>query len=386
MLGFIALSEAALSDIEVAEQLVQVTQDVTGVSSTATAGSLIIGIGPNLEISSVDASGATGTLSVIQDAAITLTSTAASASVGSTSVIHDAAITQTGVVATSVAGTLGVTLSAATTLTGVTSSVAFGTAADAFDADANTTLASVTATGSVSDIAEIHLTAAPVLTEATATLAVEALDFDAAANLDLDAVLVSIVLDDVEAKGAADFEIADVDASTDTTAPTVTLSAEVEITGVSSTLAFGTAADAFDADANIIVSAVVANVVANTFADVEAKAEIELGSVFSNTTLSSVELSIDTNIKLRFLTAIIVSDNLVANGVRFEYDPNEYDRSRVIYLNGQYKNNVVTIEPEIQTIYTTNIRSFNTVVIEPENRTVVVDKIPVNSTTVYIAA
>ena len=561
MLGFVALSDSALSDIEVAEQVIQVTQAVTGVAASVTVGTVSVNNDRTITLGSVAAISSIGSVSVIHDAAINLPAVTATASLGTASAAQDSSIPQTGVSATSAVGSLDVLLSAnvdlssvtangeprsevnytvtvadnngnkyyidgvsnptlnfkrgttyifdlsdssntghpfafkdgqgnsyttgvttsgtagqagatvtivvasnapstlryyctvhgegmgntisvsdavsitvnadanitlaaatstgsagtldvnltanpvlpsdtvtvtagsldvhldaAVELTGVTTSVTFGTAADAFDADANTALASVIATGSVSDIAEIHLTAAPILPEATATLTAASLEFDADANTNLASVSASTSLDEVEAKGAADVEIGGVDASTDTTAPTVTLSAAPEISGVSSTVAFGTAADAFDADANITVSAVVATVVANAFANVKAEAEIELGSGTAASSTSGVTVSVSVVRELTTLVADIVVDTVTANGVQFVYDPNDYDRSRVIYLNAQDRNNVVTINPELQTVYTTNVRSFNTVIIEPENRTIVVDKIPVNSTTVYIAA
>jgi hypothetical protein len=277
-------------------------------------------------------------------------------------------------------------LSAATTLTGVTSSLAFGTAADAFDADANITLSSATATSFVSDITEIKLTASLVLPEVVSTITEAALEFSANANTILTSATASLGLDQIDPKGDASTVLGDVNTSTQTTAPTITLSAAAEISGVSSTIAFGTAADAFDADANIVINSVVANAVANAFEDVKAKATIEIGSISSNVIAEDLGISLDANLRISSVIADIFNSNVVTNAVQFEYDPNDYDKSRVVYLNGQYENNVVFIEPELKTVYTTKVTTFNTVIIEPENRTVVVDKIPVNSKTVYIAA
>lgn len=386
MFGFTSFAEAPFGSPDPYEIPTFVSATVTGVSSSTNIADVTSTLSAAPTLPEVTATLNTGSLGINLDAKITLSDATSSGAVSALTVNLAANPVIDSATATTTANDLDYNLSASIQLTGVSSSVAFGTAADAYDADANTTLASATATGSVSAIAEIQLTAAPVLPEATATLTAAALEFDADANTDLDSASVSIVLNGVEAKGAADTELSTLQATTQSGDLTTELTAEIALSGVSSTIAFGTAADAYDADANITIPSTSASLAVNDLAEVKGAGSVIIGTITATSETSNISLSVGADVDLNAVNADIVARVVETNAVQFVYDPNDYDRSRVIYLNAQDTNNVVIINPEIQTVYTTNVRSFNTVIIEPENRTIVVDKIPVNSTTVYIAA
>jgi hypothetical protein len=296
-----------------------------------------------------------------------------------------ASITLVGVSAASSISNVTSTLSAALNLTGVESSLAFGTAADAFDADANITLASATATGTAADIAEVHLTASKQLDAVTISATLDSLSVFVGAGVALDSVAASTSIEDVIAKGGADVNIDDVSVASTNSDLSIELTASVDISGVSSTLAFGTAADAFDADANTTLESTSVVTTINGFDSVKGAASTELDTTSSTVSLTEITLSVAASVNVDSVAAILEKNLDTPTAVQFNYDPDDYDKSRVVYLLPQDENTTVHIIPESTTIYVDSLVENNVVYINPENRTVVIDRVP-NNNLVYIAA
>ena len=114
-------------------------------------------------------------------------------------------------------------------------------------------------------------------------------------------------------------------------------------TPTSLTLNFGTAVDAFDADANATLTSVTATLTNTPY---------------------TLEYVLTAKPKLDSVSGLLVAEQSTeGQGVRFPYNPLEYNKTRTIYLLPDNKNNVVYIEPENTTVYITGRISDNTVYI-----------------------
>lgn len=227
---------------------------------------------------------------------------------------------------------------------------------------ASITLVGVSAASSISNVTST-LSAAPTLAGVAASTSIE----------------------DVIAKGGADVNIDDVSVTSTNNDLSIELTASVDISGVSSTLAFGTATDAFDADANTTLESVSVVTTINGFDSVKGAASTELDTTSSTVSLTEITLSLTANVNADSVAATLEKNLDTPTAVQFNYDPDDYDKSRVVYLLPQDKNTTVHIIPESTTIYVDSLVENNVVYINPENRTVVIDRVP-NNNLVYIAA